>query len=129
MSLNDYAFKIESEIATCAFVIHHDFKVTLSSPLTGYIEARITFQDGSILMLFEFLRLVNDSVVREKYRYHFMNQENVMIFRYDNAPHHSNISTFPYHKHVEEEILESYPIDIKDVLREIEYYILGFTTN
>ncbi|WP_425430025.1 toxin-antitoxin system TumE family protein [Desulfamplus magnetovallimortis] len=21
------------------------------------------------------------------------------IFRYDNAPHHSNINTFPHHKH------------------------------
>jgi len=129
LSLSNYAFKIEHEIIHCALVIHHDFKVTMSSPATGYIEAKVIFQDGSILILFEFLRLVEDSVVREKYRYHYMNPDNKMIFRYDDAPHHKEISTFPNHKHVGEEIIESSLPQIKAVLEEIEFSILGISSN
>ena len=128
MSLSNYAFKIENEIIACPLVIHHDFKVTISSLTTGYIEGKVIFQDGSILILFEFLRLVEDSVIREKYRYHYMRQGNKMIFRYDNAPHHKEISTFPDHKHLGEKIVESLPPQIKAVLTEIEFLILGISS-
>lgn len=129
MSLSSYAFNIENAINACPLVIHQDFKVTISSLTTGYIEAKVIFQDGSILALFEFLRLIEDAVVREKYRYHYMSQENKMIFRYDNAPHHKEISTFPDHKHIEEETVESLPPQIKVVLTEIEFLILGISSN
>jgi hypothetical protein len=129
LSLSNYAFKIENEIIASPLVIHHDFKVTMSSPATGYIEAKVIFQDGSILILFEFIRLVEDSVVQEKYRYHYMNLDNKMIFRYDNAPHQKEISTFPDHKHVGEKIIESSPPQIKTVLKEIEFSILGISSN
>ncbi len=128
MSLSNYAFKIENEIIACPLVIHHDLKVTIASHSTGYIEAKVIFQDGSILALFEFFRLVEDSVVREKYRYHYMRQGNKMIFRYDNAPHHKEISTFPDHKHLGEKIVESLPPQIKAVLTEIEFLILGISS-
>ncbi|MCU0645756.1 MAG: DUF6516 family protein, partial [bacterium] len=120
MSLSNYAFEIENAILSSPLVIHHDFKVTIASPSTGYIEARVVFEDGSILALFEFLRLMEDSVIREKYRYHYMSQNSKMIFRYDNAAHHKEISTFPDHKHSGEKIIESFPPQIKIVLTEIE---------
>jgi len=129
LSLSNYAFKIEQAIIDCPLVIHHDFKVTVASHSTGYIEAKVIFQDGSILALFEFLRLNEDAVVQEKYRYHYMSQENKMIFRYDNAPHYKEISTFPDHKHIEERIIESFPPQIKAVLTEIEFLVLGISSN
>lgn len=129
MSLSNYAFEIEQAIFSCPLVIHHDFKVTVASPSTGYIEAQVFFKDGSILALFEFLRLIEDAVVREKYRYHYMSQDNKMIFRYDNAPHHKEITTFPHHKHFEGEIVDSVPPQTKAVLTEIEFLILGISSN
>lgn len=54
-----------------------------------------------------------------KYRYHYMNDEQVMIFRYDNAPHHSNVSTFPHHKHDAENIIDSTEPSLDRVLLEI----------
>jgi len=75
------------------------------------------------------LRLNEDAVVQEKYRYHYMSQENKMIFRYDNAPHYKEISTFPDHKHIEERIIESFPPQIKAVLTEIEFLVLGISSN
>lgn len=95
MSLSNYAFEIENAILSSPLVIHHDFKVTTASPSTGYIEAKVVFEDGSILSVFEFLRLMEDSVIREKYRYHYMSQNSKMILRYDNAAHHKEISPSP----------------------------------
>jgi len=42
-----------------------------------------------------------------------------MIMRWDNAPHHLDISTFPHHRHSGEEILENTEISIKEVLNII----------
>ncbi len=48
-----------------------------------------------------------------------MNDEQVMIFRYDNAHHHASVSTFPHHKHDEENIKESVEPNLDQVLLEI----------
>lgn len=54
-----------------------------------------------------------------KYRYHYMDDHDTLIFRYDNAPHHRNITTFPYHKHDRNEIKASSEPTLFDVLLEI----------
>jgi hypothetical protein len=48
-----------------------------------------------------------------------MNEEMEQIFRYDNAPHHSEIKTFPHHKHEKEEVKASNEPSLYDVLTEI----------
>jgi len=59
-----------------------------------------------------------------KYRYHYMNKANEMIFRYDNAKHYPGLKTFPHHKHVSSEtVLENEEPDMSDVLIEIEKLI------
>jgi len=42
-----------------------------------------------------------------------------LIFRYDNVPHHSEIPTFPDHKHFPDKIVESGPVNLKEVVGEI----------
>lgn len=34
-----------------------------------------------------------------KYSYHYQDKKERLIFRYDMAPHHKEIDTFPHHKH------------------------------
>ncbi|MFO7883803.1 MAG: DUF6516 family protein [Desulfobacteraceae bacterium] len=48
-----------------------------------------------------------------------MNELMEQIFRYDNAPHHSNINTFPHYKHEKEEIKESGEPTLSDILTAI----------
>jgi hypothetical protein len=48
-----------------------------------------------------------------------MNEDQIMIFRYDNAPHHIEIDTFPHHKHEFDEIKESLEPSLYEVLLEI----------
>lgn len=83
----------------------------------GYISGSIIFENNHRL---DFVEVKNVEVLNKiKYRYHYMNDEQVMIFRYDNAPHHSNVSTFPHHKHDGENIIDSTEPSLNQVLLEI----------
>lgn len=63
----------------------------------GYLKATVTFVDDSQLWIREF---VNGKLRKIGYAYHYQNIDGKLVFRYDNAPHHVNVSTFPHHKHV-----------------------------
>jgi len=125
--LESIAVPIESAIRCSALVVTHNLtKVQLSGTI-GYIEGTITFVDNSRLVFFEFLRQTGDGVQREKYRYHFMDGNGQLIFRYDNASHHPEVATFPDHKHLPTGLAESVALHFVDVLAEIEAYVLGVT--
>ncbi len=42
-----------------------------------------------------------------------------MIFRYDNVPHHSEIKSFPDHKHIIGRVISCKAPTLKEVLMEI----------
>lgn len=46
-----------------------------------------------------------------------------LIFRYDNAYHHSQLKTYPHHKHCEETVVESMEPNLYDVLIEVQSVI------
>jgi len=79
--------------------------------------ARIEFKDGSKLSLKDHLILKT----KRKYAYQWMKKDNTLIIRWDNAPHHSHISTFPDHKHVnlETNIQPSEEMTVSKVLQFI----------
>lgn len=83
----------------------------------GFIRGVIQFDDDARLEFAE----VKDTDVTEKikYRYHYMRQDHTMIFRYDNAFHHSHIPTFPHHKHVEDQVKASHEPTLADIFLEI----------
>ncbi len=57
--------------------------------------ARIEFIDGSVLHIKDYLFLNG----KRKYSYHWQDKKGNLISRWDNSPHHKNISTFPHHRH------------------------------
>ena len=71
----------------------------------GAIEGEVFFNDDSQL---DFNEVINtNQKSKQKYSYHYMNKEKELIFRYDNIQHHREIKTFPHHKHISNEIIES----------------------
>lgn len=64
----------------------------------------------------------DDEIIRPTYRFHFMDSADKRIFRYDNAPHHPEVPTYPHHKHIrdEEKSKPSKEIGLRGVLLEIE---------
>lgn len=55
----------------------------------------------------------------QRYAYH-ISKKSELIIRWDNAPHHRQIRTFPHHKHIKDAILESKEVTIEEILEELE---------
>ncbi len=79
-----------------------------------YIRIKAVLIDKSILMIREY---VDDK--ERNYSYHWIQSEEYFI-RWDSAPYHKNIATFPHHYHINKEVFPSYQIAIKDILKYIE---------
>lgn len=80
-----------------------------------YLKIKSNIIDGSELHIKIYL-----SDTEYNYSFHWQKKSEELILRWDNAPHHSNIKTFPHHVHAGEGIDESYSITLKDVLRIIK---------
>ena len=78
-----------------------------------YIKIRATLIDGSELHIREFYS--SDKVL---YSYHWQDENGSLRMRWDNAPHHSHLSTYPYHKHAPE-LEDSEEMCLEEVLKEI----------
>ncbi len=74
--------------------------------------AKIEFKDRSLLHIKDYL-FING---KRKYSYHWQNAQGKLIARWDNSPHHRELSTFPHHKHLSENVVVSKERTIKDVL-------------
>lgn len=59
--------------------------------------------------------LINGKVL--KYSYVLLHDDEV-ILRYDNAPHHPEVPTYPNHKHVRGMIKPLYKSEIKEFINE-----------
>jgi len=83
----------------------------------GCITGSIIFEHGSRL---DFMEVKNTDVqAKIKYRYQYMTIHQELIFRYDNAPHHPYLKTFPHHKHLPQGEEESEEPTLEEVLLEI----------
>lgn len=76
------------------------------------LKVRMTFIDGSSLFIKEY---VFENKER-KYAFHWADSSDALICRWDNAGHWPNISTYPHHKHIDSEVIESTETSVADVL-------------
>ncbi len=90
----------------------------------GFVRGSLLFIDGTILYFFEYVAIINKRATKLKYRYHYETENGNLIFRYDNAPHHKEIKTFPHHKHTKDGITASKEPDLASVLDEIAKQVI-----
>jgi hypothetical protein len=88
--------------------------------LDGRVRGRLRFYDGSTLSFEEKVIKRGRSIEKVSYRYHYQRADGTLIFRYDNAPHHPEVSTFPDHIHIEGRVEAAEPPDLSQVLRRID---------
>lgn len=85
-----------------------------------YMNIEVHFRDSSQLFIKEFKQLG-----RRKYAFHWRKNSGELIVRWDNAPHFSNLSNFPHHRHLSDLVVEeSYDISVDEVLQYIANRIL-----
>jgi hypothetical protein len=115
--IEEYFWKIEKIIREFPNIRCYFISKKIYSDTQGYINGSITFDNDHRL---DFVEVKNTNTEHKiKYRYHYMNENQEMLFRYDNAPHHSEIKTFPHHKHEQGQIVSSQEPNLYDVLLEI----------
>jgi len=88
----------------------------------GYIRIKAQLSNGDIFEAFEFVSLVDGKIKVLTYRLQWQTADVVLKKRWDNAEHHKQITTFPYHIHAGllDQILESEPMSIQKALSIIE---------
>ncbi len=100
---------LEAIITTASVSRHVDANLDI-----GFLEGRITFIDGSRLDFSEQL-----PTARRKFRLHYMDAQDALIARWDSAPHHKGLATFPFHKHTPQGIEEHPATTLLKVLDDI----------
>ena len=99
-----------------------NFKIVGSS---YHLSCNIKMKNKSQLFVKDYLFLDG----YRKYSFHWQDENGNCIFRWDNAPHHQDVVTFPYHKHIgkEENIKESQPMKLEIVMEYISSQIRKMT--
>lgn len=103
--------ELQSKFRFIIDIEYIDFRSTNSFYYSKFI---LVFKDQSKLFITEFVSLNERS-----YSYHLQDQQNELIQRWDNSPHHREIETFPHHTHLDNKILASKEIILEDVLIQI----------
>lgn len=119
--INQYFSSFDKLINDLDFIVKIEIQKQELNNFLGIIEGRLYFKCG-ILDVLEVVKITDNQLSKKKYKYHFRNFGNIMIFRYDNAPHHQVVQTFPHHKHIADSIKESTEPDISEILSEIKKY-------
>jgi len=83
------------------------------------IKAKLKLFDGSVLWIREIW--IRGKI--EVYSYYWLRPDETIIMGWDNAPHHKEKVTSPYHKHVGNKIEPSQQMNINDVLIFIRKFL------
>lgn len=119
--IDQYFNNLERAVSSSPGVISYAIERMYGGrPNEGYIKGKVVFANFSKLEFSEFVEDQDERVRVIKYRYQYMEVTNQLIFRYDNAPHHRELETFPDHKHLNNgQIISAIDPNLNRVMREI----------
>ena len=89
----------------------------------GYFRIRATLSNGDFFEAAEYFEVVDAQVITIDYRYQWMDGTQACLRRrWDNTPHHPELSQFPHHCHItrEDNVVPSEPLSILDILAVLE---------
>ena len=116
--LNTYLGGIESTIKALenAYIERYEEEILGENRIN--LRLRIRFNLGYLLEVNEAIIVENGKMKRLNYRYHFQDEHNLLVFRYDNTPHYKNIESFPHHKHIDTGVVSAYISDANEAIIE-----------
>ncbi len=81
-----------------------------------YVRGVLSLMGGFELYIAEYV-ITTPTIARPKYRYHLQTSDGSLVSRWDNAPRHPSVSTFPDHRHdAYGGIHPARPMSVPDVL-------------
>ncbi|NCJ08635.1 hypothetical protein GS597_19410 [Synechococcales cyanobacterium C] len=94
------------------------FSATILTRERGSLKLRIRFRRKYLLAVSEALLVIEGQVTQIDYRYHFQDEKNQIIFRYDSTPHFPDLATFPHHKHLPDVVITADKPALSQVFQE-----------
>ncbi len=122
MRIDDYSISLERGLRQNPLVsrLQDPFTLLASDDYNGILRGRVFFWDDSFLDIYEVVSTELGYPVRIHYAYTYL-RGGQRVFRYDNAPHHPDVVTFPHHKHIgpQDRLAPSDQPSLAQVLTEI----------
>lgn len=125
-TIDEYFKKIQNMISNAKIVASTNIEYIKVLENEGYMRGTLTLIDGSELRLLQYTKISNGQPVTLRYRFQWQT-EGKFITRWNNAPHHPKVETFPHHKHVKDEDKPkpSRVANLISVLKDIEAEIVS----
>ena len=120
--IDEYFDRIERQLLLSPVVLALQVREREERLQEGFIRLRATLYNGDLLEAFEFVVIAPDGIQTRTYRIHWQREDRRLRCRWDNAPHHQEVATFPHHVHrdVAEHVEPSEPMTILKVLAFVE---------
>lgn len=123
MNARDYYLSLQNAIHAAPHVLRSDVRFEEIDVNECYVRGVLTLMDDFELHVAEYV-VTEPVLTRPKYRYHLQTFDGKLISRWDNAPHHPTISTFPDHRHDEHSgVHPASPMNVPDVLDAVLQFI------
>ncbi|MDZ7961177.1 MAG: DUF6516 family protein [Aulosira sp. DedQUE10] len=116
--LSDYLNQVEQAILQCRNVYVERYEEEILTPKRANLRIRLRLNQICVLEMHEAIVVTDSKLEFLDYRYHFQDEQNRLIFRYDSTPHFPNLPNFPHHKHLPDEVIASEKPEITQVLKE-----------
>ncbi len=116
--LSDYLNQVEQAIVQCENAYVERYQEEILTSQRANLRIRLRFKQTHLLEINEAIIITDNYLEFLDYRYHFQDEKNNLVFRYDSTPHFPNLSTFPHHKHLPNDVISCQKPEITQVLKE-----------
>lgn len=116
--LSDYFNQVEQAIVQYQNIYVERYEEEILTPQRANLRIRLRFNQTHLLEINEAITIADNQLEFLDYRYHFQDERNCLVFRYDSTPHFPNLSTFPHHKHLPDDVISYQKPEIIQVLKE-----------
>ncbi len=117
--LTNYLDQIEQAIQQYSNAYAEYYEEEILNPQRTNLRIRLRFNQVYLLEINEAIIITDNQLEFLDYRYHFQDEKNYLIFRYDSTPHFPNLANFPHHKHLPNNVISSKKPEIIQVLQEV----------
>lgn len=119
VTIQEYFDFLRRNIASFSIVLQNSLTFRDSETGSGLVQGHLLLPQDFRLYISEYV-LTDPIFVRRKYRYHLQDSSSLLVRRWDDAPHHPHLPTFPYHCHMPGGgVVASPAMDLSSVLGEI----------
>jgi len=120
--LSRYLSDVEGEVRKLkgAYVERYEEEILAVNRVN--LRIRVRFPSGHMLELNEAVMVEEGQFMHLGYRYHFQDEQNNLVFRYDNTPHFPGVEGFPHHKHLPDKVSGTEKPSILNVIQEARQF-------